>query len=147
MKKYNILMYYPLISISCNTIYKQNKNKSLQIQPTYITINKFLINIFKKLNLNVESSIVSLIYAERLMNKRHISITIRNCRPILIISILTASKVWDDLSLCNIEFSNLLPILTLNKINKLEGLFLNALKYDLYISSSLYAKYYFDYVL
>eukprot|EP00483_Globobulimina_turgida_P011562 UN11584 len=111
--------------------------------PTFEMINNFLIGIFAKLHLNVESSIVSLIYTERLMDKRHISITLRNWRPVLIASILTASKVWDDLSSWNIEFSNLLPILSLSKINKLEGIYLQALQYDLYISSSEYARYYF----
>jgi len=73
----------------------------------------------------------------------HICITVRNWRPIVIASILTASKVWDDLSSWNIEFSNLLPLLSLPSINKLEGIYLQSLQYDLYISSSEYARYYF----
>mmetsp|Transcript_8645 Transcript_8645/g.14215 ORF Transcript_8645/g.14215 Transcript_8645/m.14215 type:complete len:481 (-) Transcript_8645:238-1680(-) len=142
-KRYDTFMTYPLMSIGGATIFKQQRKRSKVNTPTLDTINTFLIGIFKKLHLNVESSIVSLIYTERLMDKRHISLTLRNWRPILIASILTASKVWDDLSSWNIEFSNLLPVLSLSNINKLEGLYLQALQYDLYISSSEYARYYF----
>merc|ERR1712228_68103 len=142
-KRYDTFMTYPLLYIGGPMIFKQQRRRSKVKCPSFETINTFLIGIFKKLHLNVESSIVSLIYTERLMDKRHISITLRNWRPILIASILTASKVWDDLSSWNIEFSNLLPILSLSAINKLEGLYLQSLQYDLYISSSEYAKYYF----
>ncbi len=69
--------------------------------------------------------------------------TPRNWRVIVIASILAASKVWDDLCSWNIEFANLLPLLALSAINRLEGVYLCALDYDLYISSSEYAKYYF----
>merc|ERR1712224_365458 len=57
--------------------------------------------------------------------------------------LLLASKVWQDLSSWNIEFSNVYPQFSLEAINKLELNFLRNVKWDLYISSSLYAKYYF----
>ena len=142
-ERYDTLTAFPFLYIGGPTIFAQQRRRSKVKCPSLETINAFLVGIFKKLHLNVESSIVSLIYTERLMDKRHISITLRNWRPILIASILTASKVWDDLSSWNIEFSNLLPILSLSNINKLEGLYLQSLQYDLYISSSEYAKYYF----
>lgn len=143
VKQYETFMPFSLLSIGGPLIFKQHRKRSAVVMPTFETINAFLIGIFKRLHLNCESSIVSLIYAERLMDKRHICITVRNWRPIVIASILTASKVWDDLSSWNIEFSNLLPLLSLPSINKLEGIYLQSLQYDLYISSSEYARYYF----
>eukprot|EP01083_Nonionella_stella_P023947 66250_1 len=142
-KRYDTFMASPLLCIGGPIVFTQQRRRSKVSQPTVKIINTFFIGIFKKLHLGVESSIVSLIYTERLMEKRHISLTNRNWRPILIASILTASKVWDDLSSWNIEFANLLPILSLPNINKLEGIYLQALDYDLYISSSEYARYYF----
>jgi len=47
----------------------------------------------------------------------------------------------DDLSSWNCEFSEMLPIFTLKRINLLERIFLNALNYDLFVSPSGYAKY------
>jgi hypothetical protein len=42
-----------------------------------------------------------------------------------------------------VEFSEIFPIFSLRVVNRLEREFLNALGYDLYITGSLYAKYYF----
>jgi len=57
--------------------------------------------------------------------------------------LLLASKVWQDWSSWNIEFASVYPQFTLDSINRLELQFLKMAKWDLYISSSLYAKYYF----
>ena len=143
-RKYNIVMPFNPISVcAAPYVIKQSKQRSQCYRPSLSHIIKFVTQIFNKLHLNVESSIVSLIYTERLMDKLHISLTSRNWRPIVIAGILTSTKVWDDLSAWNVEFSNLLPMLSLQAINKLEGIYLTALDYDLYISSSEYAKYYF----
>jgi hypothetical protein len=64
-------------------------------------------------------------------------------RPIVLAGLLLASKVWQDLSSWNVEFSEIYPQFSLQNINRLERLVVNHLKWDLYISSSLYAKYYF----
>lgn len=60
------------------------------------------------------------------------------------VCLLLASKVWQDLSSWNIEFASVYPQFSLDAINKLELEFLRRVKWDLYISSSLYAKYYFS---
>jgi hypothetical protein len=57
--------------------------------------------------------------------------------------LLLASKVWQDLSSWNIEFASVYPQYSLESINRLELHFLRMVKWDLYISSSQYAKYYF----
>ena len=51
--------------------------------------------------------------------------------------------MWQDLSSWNVEFAQVYPQYTLESINRLEREFLHALHWDLYISGSLYAKYYF----
>ena len=57
--------------------------------------------------------------------------------------LLLASKVWQDLSSWNIEFASVYPRYSLDSLNRLELQFLRMVKWDLYISSSQYAKYYF----
>merc|ERR1719433_599013 len=54
-----------------------------------------------------------------------------------------ASKMWDDLASWNIEFAELFPVFSLTEINALEVLFLKQLNYNLFISGSDYARYYF----
>ena len=67
----------------------------------------------------------------------------RNWIPILLVSLLTASKVWDDHSTFNGDLVVILPLLTVEHINTLERQFLTDLKYTLHIPFSDYAKYYF----
>ena len=62
-------------------------------------------------------------------------------KPIFMCGLLLASKVWQDWSSWNIEFANVYPQCSLEAINKLELQYLKSVKWDLYISSSLYVKY------
>eukprot|EP00975_Prorocentrum_lima_P024520 5154976-Prorocentrum_lima.AAC.1 len=64
-------------------------------------------------------------------------------RPIVLCSLLLASKVWQDLSSWNIEFNQTYPEFSLQAINQLELIFLQDINWDLCISQSLYAKYHF----
>lgn len=77
------------------------------------------------------------------METRSLSLTRRNWLPIVSTSLLTASKVYDDHSSFNAEFAAILPIFTLRQINDMERVFLTTLSYELYISSSVYAQYYY----
>jgi len=124
-------------------VYVQRRKRSSAPVPTADQINNFLSRIFRKLSLSVECAIVALLYAERLMSQGKIAMNGRNWRPILLASILMASKMWDDLSSWNIEFSELFPIFTLKEINQLEKLFLQEINYNLFISGTEYARYYF----
>ena len=65
-------------------------------------------------------------------------------RPILLAGLILAQKVWDDRSLHNVDFSTFCPMFTLKEINHLELKFLELIDYDVSISSSLYASYYFQ---
>jgi hypothetical protein len=90
-----------------------------------------------------ECVIIALIYIERLMETRSLVLTSRNWIPVVSTALLTASKVQDDHSSFNAEFAVILPIFTLQQINAMERVFLTTLSYELYISSSVYAQYYF----
>jgi hypothetical protein len=54
-----------------------------------------------------------------------------------------ASKVWDDLSMWNVDFSQVYQSFDLARVNALELAMLEALKYVIRVSASEYAKYYF----
>lgn len=111
--------------------------------PTLDEIYEFAHQLFKSVQLSSECSIVCLIYIERLMEVAKAPLMANTWRPIFLCGLLLASKVWQDLSSWNIEFASVYPQFSLDAINRLELLFLRNVKWDLYISSSLYAKYYF----
>eukprot|EP00941_MAST-03F_sp_MAST-3F-sp1_P000962 g962.t1 len=65
-------------------------------------------------------------------------------RPMALISLVLASKVWDDLSMINADFAQICGHhFSLQQINSMELVWLSVLKYDCKVALSTYAKYYF----
>jgi len=124
-------------------VYSMRKIRVVHNTPTTDEIYEFAHQLFKKVQLSSECSIVCLIYVEKLMEVAKVPLVAETWRPIFMCGLLLASKVWQDLSSWNIEFASVYPQFSLEAINRLELSFLKFIKWDLYISSSLYAKYYF----
>lgn len=124
-------------------VYGLRKIKSKPTIPSEEEIYEFAHQLFKAVQLSSECSIVCLIYVERLMEAAKVPLLANTWRPIFMCGLLLASKVWQDLSSWNIEFASVYPQYSLEAVNRLELNFLRNVKWDLYISTSLYAKYYF----
>ena len=77
------------------------------------------------------------------MEVGNVPLLAKTWKPILICGLLLASKVWQDLGSWNCEIAEIFPQFSLQAINKLERIFCVEIKWNLYISSSIYAKYYF----
>lgn len=67
-----------------------------------------------------------------------------NWRPLILISLLVAQKVWDDRYLSNSDFAFIYPFFVTDEINKLEQKFLELIMYNVTVKSNLYAKYFFE---
>lgn len=106
-------------------------------------IHRLVKRIVDRCHLNAEVVIIALIYIERLMEMTTVRLTPRNWIPIIVVSLLTASKVWDDHSTFNGDLCVVLPIFSITDINDLERKFLTDLSYSLHITFRNYAKYYF----
>jgi len=113
--------------------------------PSLEEITTFFIDIFQKSQMEVDGIIVSLIYAERVIKESGgcIRPTELNWRSILLCCMMLASKVWDDLSMINVDFSNISETFSLRRINQLELEILKCLDFNVSVSASEYAKYYF----
>lgn len=134
-------IYIPMAKPGIILPMKEIKHKP--ILPTCDEIYHFAHQLFKQVQLSSECSIVCLIYVERLMEVAKVPLLADTWRPIFLCGLLLASKVWQDLSSWNVEFATVYPQYTLDAINKLELLYLKMAKWNLHISTSLYAKYYF----
>jgi hypothetical protein len=126
------------------TIFKQTLKKNLVPElPDEKKIFELCKRLVDRCHLNAESVIIALIYLERLMEMTGTTLTGRNWIPLLVVALLTASKVWDDHSTFNGDLCAIITVFTLQDINQLERRFLTDLSYSLHIPFSDYAKYYF----
>jgi hypothetical protein len=128
-------------------------NKSKKEIPPLDEIVEFVKHIFLKGKLESECLITCLVYVERLM--RHSSGRIRphptNWKSVLLSSLVLSSKVLDDLSMWNVDFSKIMSsytckinfVCTLERINALEICMLDSVGYHVKVSVSEYGKYYF----
>lgn len=129
--------------IKSGFLYSIRQETSKPPIPTVAEIHKFLSDLFILAKLSAECSIVCLIYVERLMELGNVPLLACTWRPCVLCGLLLATKVWQDHGLWNIEFAEIYPQFALKAINKLEKNFCQEIQWDLYISSSVYAKYYF----
>ena len=90
-----------------------------------------------------EIPILCLVYLERFLTKTGVLMNHANWKRLTLISLILASKIWDDDSLENVHFPQVLPDSTLKEISSLEKVFLSLIDFDLMIRGSEYAKYYF----
>jgi hypothetical protein len=113
--------------------------------PNVDTIILFFKCIFNTSQLEGECIIICLIYCDRLIKESAGRFVIRhdNWRSTIFVCLVMASKVWDDLSMWNSDFSQIVPGYDLGRLNKLELRMLEQLKYDMKVPAGQYAKYYF----
>ena len=113
--------------------------------PKLDAIFEFFNFVFQKSQLESECIIIALIYMERLVKDTSGGIQIRhdNYRSIIFACLVMASKVWDDLSMWNVDFSHVSPAFNLERINALEVAVLRALRFSIKVTAGEYAKYYF----
>lgn len=112
-------------------------------KPAAEEVYQFLKNLFFRAQLSSECSVTCLIYVERLMNSGKVPLLATTWRPILLCSMLMASKVWQDFAAYNIEFSAVYPEFSLEAINKLERSFCEAIDWKFDVPRKLYSQYYY----
>jgi hypothetical protein len=66
-----------------------------------------------------------------------------NWKRLTLITLVLASKIWDDDSLENVHFPQVMSDVTLKEISGLEQVFLRLIDFDLVIRGAEYAKFYF----
>lgn len=116
--------------------------------PTLDEITTFYRDVFQRAQMETDCIIISLIYVERLIKATQGGLRprIENWRSMLFSCMVLSSKVWDDLSMWNGDFSQTCPAgvkFTLQRVNELEIAVLSALNYHVKVPASEYAKYYF----
>lgn len=129
-------------------------NTQMDSLPSLADIVGFYQEFYRRSQMEFDTIIMSLIYVERLIKTTNLTPGPENWRSVLFSCMVLASKVWDDLSMWNIDFSNVasaqssnqaqgLSLFTLQRVNQLELILLKSLNFDVRVPASEYAKYYF----
>ncbi|XP_054574327.1 cyclin-Y-like protein 1 [Eptesicus fuscus] len=112
--------------------------------PELKVVYRFVRALFSAEHLTAECAIVTLIFIERLLDYSDINMCPRNWRRILVGSALLAYEYWDKQALWGIDFCQLINnIITPEDMNDIERHFLRFIQFDIKITSSKYASYYF----
>jgi len=113
------------------------------VNPTLEEIYYYCKYVIISGRMEKEIPILCLVYLERFLTKTGVLMNHANWKRLTLISLILASKIWDDDSLENVHFPQVLPDITLKEISSLEKVFLSLIDFDLMIRGSEYAKYYF----
>ncbi|KRX00357.1 Cyclin-like protein [Pseudocohnilembus persalinus] len=125
------------------TFDEQENDPLFNETPTPDIISNFCKNILITSKMEKEVPIISLVYIERLLLNSQLGITGKNWRKIIFTAMVLASKIWDDESFESDNFAKAFPVYKTKEINEMERIFLQFIKYRLYVNSYDYAKYYF----
>ena len=109
-------------------------------------LHDFLFRLFATTGHTPECSVLSFMYILRLFSYHpHLRITPRNCKRLLLCSVMVAQKNHDDAPLRNVDFAtawgHVLPgerPVSPERINAMEHHLLNALGFDLYVPQDQY---------
>lgn len=113
--------------------------------PSARRLVSFYRDVFSRGQMELECIVTSLIYVERLLKAARGKFRLKpsNWRPVLLSCMIMASKVCDDLSMWNADFSHICRAFDLARINALEAALLQAYGFNATVAASQYAKYYF----
>lgn len=117
-------------------------NSFLEI-PKEEEILGFLTNLMISAKIVKQIMVISFVLLERLLYRTSSDLTPRNWRFAIVSCFTLASKAWDDDSYGIPEFSKILPSYEPQLLNKLEGLCLDLLDFDLSVPLDTYTRYYF----
>jgi len=112
--------------------------------PTVRAVFKFISTIFNVMKLDLECMIMCLAYVERVLELSGLTLDQTNWRRVILSCLIIAAKVWEDLSVYNIDFISFFNNITVADLNRMELVLLNLVQFQVTIPASLYAKYYFD---
>ncbi|KAG1145320.1 hypothetical protein G6F37_005146 [Rhizopus arrhizus] len=100
--------------------------------------------IFERTDLTSEHAIIAFIYVERMIKTSGQCLFDGSWQRILMLSLLTAAKVWEDCSIYNSDYSQLFPDVSTKAINQMEVHYLEYLDWNVNVKCSEFASTYFQ---
>jgi len=104
----------------------EGREEEVSVLPSVRRISEFIDYVFSKAQLEIDGLIIAFIYLERLLERASrdgINLLYGgNWRTICFISLVLASKIWDDFSMDNADFSIVWKPTTVKRVNQVRCL-------------------------
>jgi len=116
---------------------------------SYEVVLKLINDVAKSLDFCKQVIVLCAIYIEKLMAETSTLMTNDNWRSIVVVGLLVASKVWEDIHPWNADFEECLQEVagiryTQGALYRLESIFLNKLEWKVFVQPTDYAAYLFS---
>ncbi|RCH92401.1 cyclin-Y-like protein [Rhizopus azygosporus] len=109
----------------------------------WVDIFREMAIMFERVELTSEHAIILFIYTKRMIDNSGQHLFDGNWQSILMVSLLTAFKVWQDYSVYNSDYLQIFPSLSVETINQMEVQFLKYLGWNVNVACSEFAMTYF----
>eukprot|EP01120_Amphizonella_sp_Union-15-10_P005867 TRINITY_DN179_c0_g1_i1.p1 TRINITY_DN179_c0_g1~~TRINITY_DN179_c0_g1_i1.p1 ORF type:complete len:322 (-),score=41.57 TRINITY_DN179_c0_g1_i1:45-1010(-) len=133
-----------LLDIFSEEKYPLDRSTNVRHIPSEDAIRAFITKIFIKQSLSAECGVMCMAYLDRLAEVQHVLLHRTNWRRLVLGALILASKVWEEQAVWNADFLSMFPNLVVENLNELERQYLNLLSFNVSLSASVYAKFYFE---
>ena len=128
----------------CPDLFDEERIALLRKVPTQEDVSGFIDALYDIAQFSGECCIICLIYINRVIALTGMPLLPTSWRPLVLISLMVAQKMWDDRYLSNSDFSAIYPFFDNKQLNTLEMKFLELIQYNTHIRFSIYTKYYLE---
>ena len=121
-------------------VFAEDDHVEVKDDPT--TVRNWIKHFHQHAQLEDDVLLITVIYFERLISTRKIELNSTTYRAFILVSLLIASKIWDDVSMENGDFAAIADW-NLLKVNELEVMALEALDWRCTVTAGEYTTYFF----
>ncbi|CAL6102036.1 Cyclin_fold protein [Hexamita inflata] len=107
-------------------------------------VYNLIYKLFRKAQIEPECIIASVEYCDEFQRISGQMLKASNYQRLIFVSILIASKVWDDVSCSSKSFALCTSEMSLRELNEMERTFCKILNFELFLDSGDYRDYYYD---
>ena len=127
-----------------------HRNKDLRLHKIFaesledsscLHVTSFILSLLHQGMFSINTFIAGIIYLSRFKESTEVSLHTSNWRPLFIISLIVADKVWEDRPVKNSCISKLFPVLSNEEINILEHFFLKAISFKVVITAEVFTNF------
>lgn len=124
--------------------FDEERKKLLRQIPTQEDVSGFISELYDIAQFSPECCVICIIYINRIISLTNMPMLPTTWRPLILVSLMVAQKMWDDKYLNNSDFITIYPFFDNKQLNVLEMKFLEMIQYNTHIKFSTYTQYFLE---